>query len=449
MAVFPDRIVLKNSSDSQAAIETLIGPGGSSEITQGEVVIGLSSTAATFYTKDLNNNIVTIGSAVGAIQNLGDLLDVDLTGVADGDIVRYDSVSGNWQISTDLEGFWQATGDLIYGDAGFSTRIPIGVDGQVLTVAGSPAIPTWQTFSVDSLSDADTTSVPPNVGQALIWNGSEWVPGNVAASGGGGGTGSGVLESTTETQIASSAAIDFELLGASGIFTEVESSLDAWIVFYSTAALRTADASRGYGSDPTPGNGVLAEFYVAAGTSVVASPGTTYFNSDTVGQEKIYAAVRTQAGAAVNAQVTVKAYARRSFNGFGTNRITETGTASSGVLDLTTIGQAGQLVSIGSSLDAWIVVYGSAADRTADASRAYTDDPLPGSGVQAEFYVAAGTTALATPGATYFNNDTVPAEVIYFAVRDQAGANVNSQLTITTYAETSFTGVSGGTFGSG
>jgi hypothetical protein len=67
----------------------------------------------------------------------------------------------------------------------------------------------------------------------------------------------------------------------------------------------------------------------------------------------------------------------------------------------------------------------------------------------AEFYITAGSTVLATPGTTYFNNDTDPTEAIYLAVRDQAGVAVNSEVTITAYAETSYTGISGGTFGSG
>ena len=59
MAVFPDRIVLKNSTDAQATIEAAIGPGGSDEINQGELVVGLENGNARFYTKDANNNIVT------------------------------------------------------------------------------------------------------------------------------------------------------------------------------------------------------------------------------------------------------------------------------------------------------------------------------------------------------------------------------------------------------
>ena len=65
MAVFPDRIVLKNSTDSQAAIEAAIESGGTDEITQGEIVLGLASGSAEIYTKDANGSIVTISGSGG------------------------------------------------------------------------------------------------------------------------------------------------------------------------------------------------------------------------------------------------------------------------------------------------------------------------------------------------------------------------------------------------
>ena len=95
------------------------------------------------------------------------------------------------------------------------------------------------------------------------------------------------------------------------------------------------------------------------------------------------------------------------------------------------------------------MLYDSAASRTADNSRTYATDPASGSGVLAEFYVTAAGTVLATPGTTYFNNDTSVAEAIYAAVRDQAGSDVGSVVTITAYGNQTITSVSGGTFGSG
>ena len=301
--------------------------------------------------------------------------------------------------------------------------------------------------SINALSDVDTTTTSPTNDQVLAWNGTSWVPAD-AASGGGGGI-AGTIIQKSETRTASSGAATFVELGASGIFVDITSSLDAWIVLYPTAADRTADAARAYGDDPVPGTGVLAEFYITAGSTVLASPGTTYFNNDTPGADALYAAVRDQSSANVDSQVTIKAYVHQNFNGTGTSRVTDSGTASSGALILTGMGQSGQLCTVTSSLDAWVALYGSTADLVADNARTFGTDPTPGSGVQAEFYVTAGTTVLATPGAMYFNNDTDPTDAMYLAVRDQAGASVDSLITVKVYAETNYTGISGGTFGSG
>ena len=135
--------------------------------------------------------------------------------------------------------------------------------------------------------------------------------------------------------------------------------------------------------------------------------------------------------------------------GSTTARLTETQTASSGVATFVGLGHSGTILKVTSSLDAWIVLYGSTAERTSDSSRAYSTDPSTGSGVLAEFYITAGSTLVATPGTSYFNNDTSVTEAIYAAVRNQAGNDVNSVIDITTYGNQAITSVSGGTFGSG
>ena len=72
MAVYPDRIVLKNSTDSQAAIETAIETGGTDAIVQGELVLGLESGSAQLYTNDAAGAIVTIsgGGGGGAVTSI-------------------------------------------------------------------------------------------------------------------------------------------------------------------------------------------------------------------------------------------------------------------------------------------------------------------------------------------------------------------------------------------
>ena len=65
MAVFPDRIVLKNSTDDEATIIAEIETGGVSAITQGEIVLGLTDGAAALYTKDALGDIVAISGSGG------------------------------------------------------------------------------------------------------------------------------------------------------------------------------------------------------------------------------------------------------------------------------------------------------------------------------------------------------------------------------------------------
>lgn len=95
MAVFPDRIVLKNSTDSQALIEDAIRNGGTDSIVVGEVVVGVSPGNAKFYTKASDGTIVVLGNTQSTIS---DLNDVNLDPMAtDGQVLVYNSVSGKWE----------------------------------------------------------------------------------------------------------------------------------------------------------------------------------------------------------------------------------------------------------------------------------------------------------------------------------------------------------------
>ncbi len=87
MAVFPDRIVLKNSTDSSATIIAAIETGGTDAITQGELVLGLTAGAATLFTKNSAGSIVTISGSGGGSGGLvfwggGDFT----TGASDGEV---------------------------------------------------------------------------------------------------------------------------------------------------------------------------------------------------------------------------------------------------------------------------------------------------------------------------------------------------------------------------
>jgi len=124
MAVFPDRIILKNSTDDQAAIESAIGTGGTDEIQQGEIVIGRESGSAQLYTVDADGAIVTISGGGGATA-LGDLTDVDLTTTppTDGQALVYDLANAEWVPGSVAAG----SGGLAYwGGGDFDTGVSDG-----------------------------------------------------------------------------------------------------------------------------------------------------------------------------------------------------------------------------------------------------------------------------------------------------------------------------------
>ena len=85
MAVFPDRIVLKNSTDDENTIAAAIGSGGANQIAQGELVLGLYDGSARIFTRDAVGDIVSIsgsGSGTGTGSIRGDGGDFD-TGTID------------------------------------------------------------------------------------------------------------------------------------------------------------------------------------------------------------------------------------------------------------------------------------------------------------------------------------------------------------------------------
>lgn len=130
MAVYPDRIVLKNSTDAQVTIESLIGSGGTDEILPGEIVIGRESGSAKAYVLDADGNIVAIGGGGGSIvASIDDLTDADTSTdpPQGGEVLGWDGT--NWRpfISfgtyLDISGFTEQVGTTTdYPLAGSSTH---------------------------------------------------------------------------------------------------------------------------------------------------------------------------------------------------------------------------------------------------------------------------------------------------------------------------------------
>ena len=118
------------------------------------------------------------------------------------------------------------------------------------------------------------------------------------------------------------------------------------------------------------------------------------------------------------------------------SRTTASGTTASlnnlasGDLDLT-MASTYVLYQIQTDRAAWVRVYTTAAARTADAGRAITQDPAPGSGVLAEVVTTGAATQVLTPGTIGWNGDGTPANTVYVAIQNRSGGASTVQVTTT------------------
>jgi len=123
-----------------------------------------------------------------ANKSIGMFSDVDFSAVAtNGQALIYDSGSQTWKpgdVSAGGGGGGGATSFLGLTDTPVTYS---GLPGGFLQVNGTAdGLQIVAAFSIDKLSDVDTTTTTPTSGQVLKWNGTKWVPGNDATSGGGG-----------------------------------------------------------------------------------------------------------------------------------------------------------------------------------------------------------------------------------------------------------------------
>ena len=289
----------------------------------GDVTLSLPDSAGTagyVLSTDGVNQLSWIPAS--GVNGLGDLVDVDLNTIppAQNYALRYQDTTATWVSVPASTGVTldSTTTQGATTDNNISTGYLLTVQGDNSSNDGRIKLNCSQNshgVTIQSPPHADAASyslILPStagtVGQVLTSQGGAQLTWEDVAAGGGGSGGSGAGIYLTETETSTGGEATFTGLGYSGILQKVTSTVDAWIVLYTSAAERTADASRAFEDDPSTSSGVLAEFYVAAGTTVLATPGTTYLNNDTTLTEAIYAAVRTQAGAAVVSDVTISAY---------------------------------------------------------------------------------------------------------------------------------------------
>lgn len=160
MAVFPDRIVLKNSTDVQAAIVLAIGSGGTDEIVPGELVIGRESRSAQLYTVDADGAIVAISGGGGAGNaGRGDGGDFD-TGTIDSGFVFGIYGGGDYDIGA-------ATAVAPFAHA----YIDSNNVGSVTAHTGMSSAAHVYVASTDSYIDFTFNTVQPNTDYSVLHSG--------------------------------------------------------------------------------------------------------------------------------------------------------------------------------------------------------------------------------------------------------------------------------------
>jgi hypothetical protein len=89
------------------------------------------------------------------------------------------------------------------------------------------------------------------------------------------------------------------------------------------------------------------------------------------------------------------------------------------------------LLSIQTSIAAWVTVYSTAAAQTADSSRGITADPIPGSGVIAEAITTQSGTVTFTPAVIGFNNEASPTTSIPLKIYNNTTGSSAVTVTLT------------------
>lgn len=299
-------------------------------------------------------------------------------------------------------------------------------------------------YPLDSL--ADVTASAPTSGQILAYDGTGWVASNPTAA-------SGSVGDLSDVDITTAAPADGQVL----VWVAASSQFEP-----GDAVSRIQDASDfalnqdGGGQDIALAAGdVLAWDDVdqkfkpsqsAGGAGDLGDLGDVDLvtNLPQDGNQLIYDSAQ---GLWVPSGVTAGRLTAR------TDEIETTASVADGLsADLTFdgIGEVGEMVQITVSEPAWVRFYPTAADRSADGSRANDTDPTPGSGVLLELLTTTSNQVVkVTPGASYYNNDSPSVAAVYCRVTNLSGAAAAISVTVRAFAQVSFDGFNGGTYGSG
>ncbi len=245
-------VVTEDIADNGTGCATMIGlvrDLDTSAFNDGDILyLGVTPGTLTNVEPSVPNHTVMVGICTYSHNSLGhilvninmgklleDIKDVDVSGVADGMFLKYDAATKKWtatpRVHNTLGSIQGGTTDEYYHltstqhtdltDGGESTLHYHSSDRNRANHTGTQVAATISDFdtevannsavvtntakvsadgSIDTHSDVDTTTSAPTNGQALVWDGSNWVPDDVTAGSTAWGSITGTLSNQTDLQ---------------------------------------------------------------------------------------------------------------------------------------------------------------------------------------------------------------------------------------------------------
>jgi hypothetical protein len=264
-----------------------------------------ASAGSTSLSYNSNNGVFTytppdLSSYLTSTGALNTHIDVNHGTPSNGDLLYWNGPNLKWENLTPGSSSG-LDADLLDGEEGSYYRnadnINTGTIGSGrlsgsynISIGGSAAsIPT-----VNDIGNASISSVTD--GQTLRYDGSNWINSDVSTR---------RTIAITQPSATDGSAYNLSISGAPNTYAllKIETSHAAWVTLYTDTSSRTNDSTRSEDTDPTPGDGVIAEVITGGSVSQKLTP-APFGYSDTQ-NNTIYVKAVNKSGSTVNLQVTV------------------------------------------------------------------------------------------------------------------------------------------------